>query len=88
MSGFGARTSYLRAGRVITTTRYEFVELFFDLVFVFAVTQLSHRLIDAPRRRGRACRRCSCWRAIWWLWIDTTWVTNWLDPDRARSAAC
>ena len=20
--------------------------------------------------------------AVWWVWIDTTWVTNWLDPER------
>ena len=22
--------------------------------------------------------------AVWWAWIDTTWVTNWFDPDRPR----
>jgi low temperature requirement protein LtrA len=20
--------------------------------------------------------------AVWWVWIDTSWVTNWLDPDK------
>jgi low temperature requirement protein LtrA len=20
--------------------------------------------------------------AVWWLWIFTTWVTNWLDPEK------
>jgi low temperature requirement protein LtrA len=56
-----------------------FVELFFDLVFVFAVTQLSHGLIAHPTPRGllhTALLLC----AVWWVWIYTTWVTNWLDP--------
>ena len=22
--------------------------------------------------------------AVWWVWIYTTWITNWLDPDRAE----
>jgi len=61
--------------------RVEFVELFFDLVFVFAITQLSHRLIEHPTALG-AVETLLLLAAIWWSWIYTAWVTNWLDPHR------
>jgi len=63
--------------------RVEFVELFFDLVFVFAITQLSHRLIEHPTALG-AAETLILFAAIWWAWINTAWVTNWLDPHRTR----
>ncbi|MCB8881580.1 low temperature requirement protein A [Acidisoma cellulosilytica] len=57
------------------------IELFFDLVFVFAVTQLSHSLLPEPTGT-KALHTLLLFGAIWWIWIDTSWVTNWLDPDR------
>lgn len=60
------------------------VELFFDLVFVFAVTQLSHFLLG-PQAGGAgrtALEAALLLIMIWQLWAYTTWVTNWLDPDR------
>ncbi len=63
--------------------RVEPVELFFDLVFVFAITQLSHRLIAHPDPRG-FLETGILVIAIWWTWINTAWVTNWLDPGRTR----
>ncbi len=57
------------------------VELFFDLVFVFAVTQLSHRLLAHLTPHG-ALETLLLFLAVWWLWIYTSWITNWLDPDR------
>lgn len=59
------------------------VELFFDLVFVFAITQLSHSLIAHPGLMG-ALQTLLLFLAIWWVWIFTCWVTNWLDPERWR----
>jgi low temperature requirement protein LtrA len=56
------------------------VELFFDLVFVFAVTQLSHTLLAHLDLPG-ALRTALLMLAVWWAWIYTTWVTNWLHPD-------
>lgn len=56
-------------------------ELFFDLVYVFAVTQLSHRLLDDLTISG-ALETLFLLLAVWWAWVYTTWVTNWLDPDR------
>ena len=61
--------------------RVGFVELFFDLVFVFAVTQLSHSLLDHLTPLG-ALQTGMMLLAVWWAWIYTAWCTNWLDPDR------
>jgi low temperature requirement protein LtrA len=59
--------------------RVGFIELFFDLVFVFAITQLSHSLIEHFSVLG-AFETLILFMAVWWAWIDTAWVTNWLDP--------
>jgi low temperature requirement protein LtrA len=57
------------------------VELFFDLVFVFAVTQLSHSLL-AHLSVGGAVQVALLMVAVWWVWIFTSWITNWLDPEK------
>jgi low temperature requirement protein LtrA len=62
--------------------RVTYVELFFDLVFVFAVTQLSHGLMAHPTLAG-VIETGLLLMAVWWAWIFTAWVTNWLDPERA-----
>jgi low temperature requirement protein LtrA len=61
--------------------RVEFIELFFDLVFVFAVTRLSHLLLE-DLSAGGALRVALLLGAVWWVWIYTSWVTNWLAPER------
>ena len=58
-----------------------FIELFFDLVFVFAVTQLSHLLMEHFTLLG-AAQSLLLLLAVWWVWIFTSWVTNWLDPEK------
>ena len=63
------------------------VELFFDLVFVFAVTQLSHTLLAHLTPRG-AVEVALMLLAVWWVWIYTCWVTNWLDPERIPVRLC
>ena len=55
------------------------VELFFDLVFVFAITQLSH-LIIAELTVASVARAAFLLLAVWWAWIYTTWMVNWFDP--------
>jgi low temperature requirement protein LtrA len=57
------------------------VELFFDLVFVFAVTQLSHIIIQHPDPKG-FLQAAILFVAIWWVWVETAWVTNWLDVQK------
>jgi len=56
------------------------LELFYDLVFVFAITQVSQLLLEHLTWEG-------VWQAslvllvVWWAWNYTTWVTNELDPE-------
>jgi low temperature requirement protein LtrA len=56
------------------------LELFFDLVYVFAITQLSHLLLDHPTVGG-ALQTLFLLLVVWWAWQYTTWFTNWFDPD-------
>lgn len=67
--------------------RVGMVELFFDLVFVFAVTQLSHTLLGDLSARS-ALQVGLLLLGVWWVWIYTSWVTNWLDPERVPVRAC
>ena len=70
--------------RVIAPDRQSRVtnaELFFDLVFVFAVTQLSHMLLGRFTPLG-AMQVTLLFLAVWWVWVYTTWITNWLDPEQ------
>jgi low temperature requirement protein LtrA len=57
------------------------IELFFDLVFVLVVTQLSTLLYEHLTIAG-AARTAFLLLVAWWAWIYTTWGTNWFDPDR------
>lgn len=77
-----ARRAHLfRTRSDIDRTPVTYIELFFDLVFVFAITQLSHRLQSHLNIYG-AIETLILFLAIWWVWIYTSWTTNWLDPDR------
>jgi low temperature requirement protein LtrA len=78
---FAARVSHLRVRRGHEHGRVTNVELFFDLVFVFAVTQLSHGLLAHLTVLG-ALQITVLTFAVWWTWNYTAWATNWLDPDR------
>jgi low temperature requirement protein LtrA len=78
---FAARASQLRMRQGHEHYRVTFVELFFDLVFVFAVTQLSHGLLKHLTLLG-AVQTGLLLLAVWWVWIFTAWATNWCDPDR------
>jgi low temperature requirement protein LtrA len=56
------------------------LELFYDLVFVFAITQVSHFLLEHLTWEG-AGQAALVLLVVWWSWNYTTWVTNELDPD-------
>ncbi|HEY4250824.1 MAG TPA: low temperature requirement protein A [Roseomonas sp.] len=72
----------LRAREPHAHAKVSFAELFFDLVFVYAVTQLSHALLADMSLAG-ALRTGMLFLGVWWVWIYTAWVTNWVDPERA-----
>lgn len=57
------------------------LELFFDLVYVFAITQLSHFVHHHLGLLG-LIEGLILFLALWWAWIYTTWVANWANPDR------
>ncbi|PVX85642.1 low temperature requirement protein A [Paraburkholderia unamae] len=63
--------------------RVSFTELFFDLVYVFAVTQLSHELLISLTLTG-VVETLILWFAVWLGWQYTCWVTNWFDPETPR----
>ncbi|MFT3724930.1 MAG: low temperature requirement protein A [Hyphomonadaceae bacterium] len=76
-----ASSSLLRDRHAPHQNRVGFAELFFDLVFVFAVTQLSHHLLHHPTVEG-AMQTALLVAAMWTVWIFTAWVTNWLDCEK------
>lgn len=63
--------------------RVTFEELFFDLVYVFAVTQVSHQLLHHLSLTG-LLEALVIWFAVWLGWQYTCWVTNWFDPETPR----
>jgi low temperature requirement protein LtrA len=69
---------YLRSGD--GERRATYFELFFDLVYVFAVTQLSHHLLHDLTWTG-AGQTLFLLLAAYWAWNYTTWMTNWFDPE-------
>jgi low temperature requirement protein LtrA len=79
--------SFLRRRDGHESAKVEMVELFFDLVFVFAVTQLSHTLLKNLNPQG-AIEVGFLLVALWWVWIYTSWVTNWLNPERLPVRIC
>jgi len=62
-------------------SRVTYAELFFDLVFVFAVTQISHTLLGNFTPLG-IVHVTLLFLAVWWVWVYTSWITNWLDPEK------
>jgi low temperature requirement protein LtrA len=55
-------------------------ELFFDLVFVFAFTQVATLLADDPTFAGIG-RGVLVLAALWWAWSAYAWLTNVFDPE-------
>jgi low temperature requirement protein LtrA len=79
LKGAPPRTARLLRDRS-SAQRVTNIELFFDLVYVFAITQLSHYLLGHADLRG-ALQAGLLLLMVWLVWAYTTWVTNWLDPD-------
>ncbi|WP_439499916.1 low temperature requirement protein A [Bosea sp. (in: a-proteobacteria)] len=80
MTEKSAKRNVLRQRVADEHAKVSFVELFFDLVFVFAITQISHSLVEHFTLQGLA-QAALLLGAVWWVWVYTSWVTNWLDPD-------
>jgi low temperature requirement protein LtrA len=57
------------------------LELFFDLVYVFTVSQLTHHLLGHVDARGMV-ETLVLTLAVMYAWFMTVWTSNWLDADR------
>ena len=57
------------------------LELFFDLVYVFTVSQLAHNLLEHVDARGMV-ETLVLTLAVMYAWFMTVWTSNWLDADR------
>jgi low temperature requirement protein LtrA len=57
------------------------LELFFDLVVVFAITQVTQLMSNDLSWRGLG-RGLLVLAAIWWLWTGYAWLTNTLEPEQ------
>jgi low temperature requirement protein LtrA len=62
------------AGRVTA------LELFFDLVFVLAVTQCTTLMANDPTWRG-LLRGLVVLAVLWWPWTGYAWLTSVVDPE-------
>jgi low temperature requirement protein LtrA len=77
VSGHGT-SGWLR--RAADLPRPTFLELFFDLAFVFSLTQLSELLIHDLSWAG-AYRTLVLLMALWWTWTTGTWTTDLYEPS-------
>jgi low temperature requirement protein LtrA len=60
------------------------LELFFDLVFVFAITQVTAYIADDPTWEGLV-RGLMILAVVWWAWVAYSWLTNTLDTENDRN---
>ncbi len=58
------------------------LELFFDLVFVYAITQVTLFMSDDPTWPGIG-RGLLVLAALWWAWTGYAWLTNTLEPEES-----
>jgi low temperature requirement protein LtrA len=56
------------------------LELFFDLVFVLALTQCTQLMADDPTWEGLA-RGLLVLGVLWWSWVGYSWLTSVVDPE-------
>ncbi|HEX2015871.1 MAG TPA: low temperature requirement protein A, partial [Solirubrobacteraceae bacterium] len=63
-----------------TEQRVTPLELFFDLVFVFAITQVTTLMARDPTWGGLGHGLLAL-GALWWAWVGYSWLTNAIDPE-------
>jgi low temperature requirement protein LtrA len=56
------------------------LELFFDLVFVLALTQCTSLMADDPTWRGLG-HGLMILALLWWSWVGYSWLTSVVDPE-------
>jgi low temperature requirement protein LtrA len=63
-----------------TEDRVTPLELFFDLVFVLALTQCTALMADSPNWEGLG-RGILVLGVMWWAWVGYSWLTSVVDPE-------
>ena len=59
------------------------LELFFDLIFVFAITQVTGLIVDDPTWGGLA-KGLVVLAVLWWAWTAYAWLTNTINPEEGE----
>jgi low temperature requirement protein LtrA len=67
-----------------TEERVSPLELFFDLVFVFAITQVT-AFVSGDPTWARLAQGLLLIAVLWWAWAAYAWLTNTLDPEDGAS---
>jgi len=62
------------------------LELFFDLVFVFAITQVTALMAEEPTWAGLA-KGMLVLSALWWAWASYSWLTNTVNAEEGATRA-
>jgi low temperature requirement protein LtrA len=62
------------------------LELFFDLVFVFAITQVTALMAAEPTWTGLA-KGMLVLSALWWAWASYSWLTNTVNAEEGATRA-
>jgi low temperature requirement protein LtrA len=78
--GRGGKVATVAATAIEHEHRVTPRELFFDLVFVFAFTQVATLMSDDPTFAGIG-RGVLVLAALWWTWSAYAWLTNTVDPE-------
>src|SRR5687768_17737061 len=68
-------TAAMREGEQVSP-----LELFFDLVFVLAITQCTQLMSDHPTWEGLA-QGLLILGLLWWSWVGYAWLTSVVDPE-------
>src|SRR5688572_3422118 len=66
-----------------TEKRVAPLELFFDLVFVFALTQVTALMSEKPTWEGLG-QGMLVLAALWWAWGAYAWLTNYIAADEGK----
>src|SRR2546423_7607013 len=73
-----------RAHRLSTALREDArvtpLELFFDLVFVLALTQCTALMAGSPTWTGLG-KGLVILAVLWWSWVGYAWLTSVVDPE-------
>ena len=67
-------------------TRVTPLELFFDLIFVFAITQVTGLVVEDLTWAGLV-KGLLVLGVLWWAWAAYAWLTNTIDPEEGSSGS-